>query len=255
MINILNEKEIETPLISILSKGFSFGYGFFTTIKVFNGITQNWSYHRERLIEHAVFFNLDIDIDSIELSLITTIKNRNLNRTRAKITIFQDIDRVSTLISFSSLEVDSDPVDLTISDYYRGDDPIYKYKSLNYYSNLITPFTLHVDYKGQVLETGIANIFITENSNIYTPPSNLSLLSGTFRNSLLDRNKIGVYSISEAVITLENLKNADSVFITNSIRGIVPVQKIESTHYDVTIPLQLRKLLNENSTKKSKTLF
>lgn len=255
MINILNGMIVKHPTISALSKGFSYGYGFFTTIKFQNGILEHWNYHKERVKEHLVFFRLSIDITKLEECLYKTITDNDLKNSRIKITIFQDIDKTSYLITFTDLIIDYKPVELTISNCVRGDDPIFRYKSLNYYNNLKNLWSIQLDYKGRVLETGLANIFIIKNREILTPPSNLSLLSGTFRNSLLDRKEIGYYSISEAIITLDDIKNADNVFITNSIRGIVPVKKIDNLDYDVTIPLQLRDKLNENSTKKPKSIL
>lgn len=86
--------------------------------------------------------------------------------------------------------------------------------------------SLFLNEKGFVTETSCANIFIVKNNRIITPRIEDGLLSGIIREWIIENFKVEVKSI-----TLEELENAEEVFITNSLMGIMPVKKIDSFIY------------------------
>jgi para-aminobenzoate synthetase/4-amino-4-deoxychorismate lyase len=65
--------------------------------------------------------------------------------------------------------------------------------------------------RGEVTESGIANIVVSIDGQLYTPPVASGLLAGTFRNHLLAQGKI-----KERVITVEELP--EEFFLINSVR-------------------------------------
>jgi para-aminobenzoate synthetase/4-amino-4-deoxychorismate lyase len=67
--------------------------------------------------------------------------------------------------------------------------------------------------RGEVTESGIANIVVSIDGQLYTPPISSGLLAGTFRNHLLAEGKI-----KERVITIGELETAEEVFLINSVR-------------------------------------
>ncbi|MFC1467866.1 aminodeoxychorismate synthase component I [Verrucomicrobiota bacterium] len=70
---------------------------------------------------------------------------------------------------------------------------------------------------GEVTETTIANIVIEKRGQKFTPPISCGLLNGTFRQHLLETGRI-----TEKAITVDDLKNADQIWLINSVRGWVP---------------------------------
>jgi para-aminobenzoate synthetase/4-amino-4-deoxychorismate lyase len=68
--------------------------------------------------------------------------------------------------------------------------------------------------QGEITETPIANIVVRKKGELVTPPVKCGLLPGTFRDFLLKQG-----SISEEVVTLEDLHQADSIYLINSLRG------------------------------------
>ena len=68
--------------------------------------------------------------------------------------------------------------------------------------------------RNEVCEGTLANIAILEGEIWWTPPISSGLLPGTFRESLLESGKI-----KEKVIHLDELKNAKSIALFNSVRG------------------------------------
>ena len=79
---------------------------------------------------------------------------------------------------------------------------------------------LFVNKSGEVTEGSISNIFITVigDDTLLTPPVNCGLLGGTFRRFLLDQGRA-----VEKVLTREDLRHADAVYVGNSVRGLVQV--------------------------------
>jgi para-aminobenzoate synthetase/4-amino-4-deoxychorismate lyase len=72
--------------------------------------------------------------------------------------------------------------------------------------------------RGEVTESGIANLVVSIDGQLYTPPIASGLLAGTFRNHLLAQ---GI--IKERVITIEDFKCAEEFFLINSIRKWIRV--------------------------------
>lgn len=67
--------------------------------------------------------------------------------------------------------------------------------------------------RGEVTETTIANVVADIGGRLYTPPVGCGLLAGTFRAMLLEEG-----TISERVISLDDLSRCRHVYLINSVR-------------------------------------
>ena len=67
--------------------------------------------------------------------------------------------------------------------------------------------------RGEVTESSIANVVVRIGDRLFTPPVESGLLAGTFRNELIARGQI-----VERVITIDDLRSADEIFLINSVR-------------------------------------
>lgn len=110
---------------------------------------------------------------------------------------------------------------------YRPWDSEYKMAKQNGYDEV-----LFINRQGFLLEGALSNLFIKKNQKIYTPPLNLGLLNGCYRQNLI-QNK----NVDEKILTLKDLQTADEVFITNSVRKEIIVDKI----YDMNTKLVYEK--------------
>jgi para-aminobenzoate synthetase/4-amino-4-deoxychorismate lyase len=70
---------------------------------------------------------------------------------------------------------------------------------------------------GEVTESTIANLVISIDGNLYTPPVHAGLLPGTLRAQLLEEGRV-----VERSIRREDLRAADEIFLINSVRGWLP---------------------------------
>ena len=72
--------------------------------------------------------------------------------------------------------------------------------------------------RGEITESIIANVVVEVDGELFTPPISSGLLAGTFREELLEHGRI-----QERVITLDELRNAERVFLINSVRRWIRV--------------------------------
>jgi para-aminobenzoate synthetase/4-amino-4-deoxychorismate lyase len=72
---------------------------------------------------------------------------------------------------------------------------------------------LLVNEAGEVTESSIANLVILLNGRLVTPPVGCGLLNGTYRAELLERGEI-----TEETVTLATLRQAERIFLINSVR-------------------------------------
>lgn len=78
--------------------------------------------------------------------------------------------------------------------------------------------------RGEATETCIANIVVESNGKMMTPPVECGLLPGVFRGWLLAQGKI-----SEARVSLDDLRRADRIYVVNSVRKWRDAALIERT--------------------------
>ena len=68
---------------------------------------------------------------------------------------------------------------------------------------------------GELLETSIGNLVLKMNGKLYTPPSQLGLLQGIYRQHLLESGQV-----KEKVLTIEDLRGAEAIYGCNAVRGL-----------------------------------
>jgi len=75
---------------------------------------------------------------------------------------------------------------------------------------------LFLNCDGQVTEGSVSNIFIERDGRWFTPPVECGILPGIYRRHLLAMRR----EIEERVLTLDDLKAADRVYISNAVNGL-----------------------------------
>jgi len=80
---------------------------------------------------------------------------------------------------------------------------------------------LFVNEKKELLEGAITNLIIEKDGKFFTPPINLGILNGCYRQFLLDNNKC-----EEKLLKVNDLKNADKIILSNSVRKEIFVSEI-----------------------------
>jgi branched-chain amino acid aminotransferase len=99
---------------------------------------------------------------------------------------------------------------------------------------------------GRVCETAIANLFIIKGNNIYTPPLSEGCVAGTMRRWMLEKFSQKEYSIAEKNILIEDVLNADEVFLTNAIQHLRWVKHFRGKDFGNEKAIELYKKISEN---------
>jgi branched-subunit amino acid aminotransferase/4-amino-4-deoxychorismate lyase len=78
-----------------------------------------------------------------------------------------------------------------------------------------------------VAECTSANVFAVFGQEVATPPLSEGCLPGITREVLLEEIRLNGAKTVERPLTVEDLYQADSVFITSTTRGLLPVRELE----------------------------
>jgi branched-subunit amino acid aminotransferase/4-amino-4-deoxychorismate lyase len=83
---------------------------------------------------------------------------------------------------------------------------------------------LLVDAQGSILEAAGSNVFARfEREGLCTPALTLPILPGITREHVFE----WIADVHEHRLTAEDLYRAEEVFLTNSVRGVVPIVSID----------------------------
>jgi len=116
----------------------------------------------------------------------------------------------------------------------RALDP--RAKTGNYLNNMLglieakrqgSDDALFLNAEGHLTEATTANAWIVEKGRVLTPPIGEGLLQGITRGWLLERLPSAGIPVTEAAIGLERLLRADEVFLSGTVKGIMPVTLID----------------------------
>jgi D-alanine transaminase len=76
---------------------------------------------------------------------------------------------------------------------------------------------------GFALEGTASNLFMVKGNTVFTAPLSANILPGITRSIVIDILKTHHIAIEEKMITLDELKKADEIWLTGSVQEIVPV--------------------------------
>jgi len=172
--------------------------------------------HLKRLVDSAEYFGFAVNMEAIcahlcNLRFEIPMRIRLLQDKDGKFEI-QKLEIKRGEGTASTLALAKEPVD-------SGDVFLYhKTTNRSVYENMKVDFpdeddVLLFNERGEVTESCIANVVVQLGGRLVTPPVSCGLLAGTFRDELLARGEI-----KEAVVSIEDTKAADEIFLINSVR-------------------------------------
>lgn len=244
--------------ISLGNRALHFGDGFFTTAKLRNGKIDFLDWHAERLKLSArklVFNNFDIKLVLQEMQnaavvgvhgfIKVIVSRENSCENMCGYRCSNDI-KISRIIYIGKLpeyyskwlkfgiNIKTSVVRLSRNYFLSGIKHLNRLEQViiaNWvYKNKIDE-ALVLDTEGNIVECCSANIFWRKNNKVFTPSLCYAGVNGIMRQLVLELlPKLG-YLIKEVIVGPEYLKDADEVFITNSLLPIVSVNAIDDMYY------------------------
>ncbi|HKH62458.1 MAG TPA: aminotransferase class IV, partial [Flavitalea sp.] len=95
----------------------------------------------------------------------------------------------------------------------------------------------------RICDATIANVFWVDSQSIYTPPLSEGCIAGVMRRNLLDILPKNGYTIEEKIFEVEELTNADELFLTNAISGIRWIKEFRGQEFKNTLSTAIASLL------------
>jgi para-aminobenzoate synthetase / 4-amino-4-deoxychorismate lyase len=83
---------------------------------------------------------------------------------------------------------------------------------------------LFLNERDELTEGSRTNLFILKDDVLLTPPLTCGLLPGVLRSDLLTRQP---RQIIERILTLDDLRTADAIYVGNSLRGLIPARLVD----------------------------
>jgi para-aminobenzoate synthetase/4-amino-4-deoxychorismate lyase len=80
---------------------------------------------------------------------------------------------------------------------------------------------------GEALEADRANVFAVRRGTVFTPSLDGRILPGVTRATTIELARSAGVEVVEAALMLDQLRDAEEVFLTNSIRGIESISKLD----------------------------
>jgi D-amino acid aminotransferase len=81
--------------------------------------------------------------------------------------------------------------------------------------------------EGAVSEGATSNVFMVAAGRVSTPNMRTGILPGITRQTVCELAAVGGWPVAETRIMPEDLRAADEVFLTSSVRGIMPVTRLD----------------------------
>lgn len=233
----------EEAVFNINTPAFRYGQGFFTTTRIEEGVPLWLDEHIERLKSFANTFSFPAFPEEpvVKASRLIPFMN-GISRGVLRIVVFQEGEDSRVFIAGEKMALEEvPPVRIALASFGRhSGNPLLKIKSLNYWENILAHEeaakkgcydALFLNEKGEVCETSRCNIFWVKGDTVYTPSVECGLLPGIGRKKVLAIISRENIRIEKGKFGLEELKKADEVFLTNSLRGIVAVGELEGAQY------------------------
>jgi branched-chain amino acid aminotransferase len=89
------------------------------------------------------------------------------------------------------------------------------------------------DALGNVAETATANVFMVRDGQVFTPVPNGTFLAGITRARHIANLRADGVTVHETVLTLDDFRAADEVFLTGNLSKITPVTAFDDVRYAV----------------------
>lgn len=260
----------DKPVLMFSNRAFRYGDALFETMRVQDGAVVLSEYHFERLFSGLRLLKFK-GISSFSPKKITGLisdlckQNRCNDLARVRLTVFRGNGGLKdkeenlqflvecTSLNKSVIQFNKKGFRLGLyADAKKNCDIFSNLKSANYLPYILAnqfARTKKIDdclvcnVKGNIADATITNIFLIKEKMIITPALTEGCVSGVMRRYLLNqlRNSEN-YEVREGVVTINDMKDFDEVFLTNSIYGVRWVRQFENKIYS---SVQVSKIYNE----------
>lgn len=247
------------PIISADNRSFRFGDGFFETMRMIDGNIVLSNYHFERLFSSLQLLKFETPENFTAEYLLNQIKdlaskNNHAKLARIRLTVFRGDGGLYDFESnFPNYIIQTLPLNVEtlafnkkglIADIYtkarKTSDDFSHIKSNNFLPYVMAAMwakennlddAILLNNYSRIAEATSANIFLMKDGKIKTPALSEGCVSGVMKKYLVECLRKENVSFEETVIQIEELAEADEVFITNAVQGIKWIKQCGAYSY------------------------
>ena len=239
--------ESGAKVVSLDDRGYCFGDGVYEVVRVYNGRAFAFSYHQDRLYRSMREMDLPVRMPPDELQELHEImieqseitdgyiylqitrgvspRHHAFERSKLEPQMYMFIKPITT--DLGALQEGVKAITLPDERWARVD-----IKTLNLIPNILAQtkaekkgaYTAILVRDGIVTEGATSNVFVMKDGVCYTHPANHHILKGITRQLVVTRvaPTAGI-TIIEREFDETFLKDADEIFFTDTIGGIIPI--------------------------------
>jgi aminodeoxychorismate lyase len=240
--------------ISVFDRGFLYGDGLFDTLRVSRGKLFQWKEHFARLERGAAFLKIALPFAAAELhthalNLISrngmpdSVLRLNLSRgagERGFSVKGANEPTVAMTLHAAAVANEIEPRWRLITSSIRlsSANPLAPFKTCNKLPQILgrteadargADEALLLNERGELVEGSASNLFWVRDGVVFTAPAGSGILPGITRASVFEIcAQLGV-KIQEQCARVQDLREADGVFLTFSSRGIVEADFLDDS--------------------------
>lgn len=230
--------------------GLLSGWGVFSTLRIGRGVAFALERHWARLCRDAelIHVELPVDLDGVRAGFAELIRCNDAQEAVARVCVFRskggrwEGPGTGAASDWVALTDDLSPWPGAAILGVRANarfaaSPFVGAKTLSWSANLTMyeearrdgfDEVILLNERGEVTECTSANIFAVRDGITYTPPLLSGLLPGVTREVMLSELRSSP-EVREKVLSVDDLLEAEEVFITSSTRELLPVERIGET--------------------------
>ncbi len=275
----------DKAVISVFDHGLLYGDGVFEGIRSYNNLIFRMKEHIDRLYRSADAIGLKIPLTKTEMieATINTVKANGLSDSYIRLVVTRgtgDLGLDPRKCKKATIFIIAGKISLYPEEYYKKGlaiitattrrnipqalDP--RIKSLNYLNNILakidaiksgTEEAIMLTHEGYVAECTGDNIFIVKKGALLTPPVSVGALEGITRDAVMHLAKKMDIPFRDKMLRMEDLYDADEVFLTGTAAEIIPVIAIDDRKiaaglpgdYTLTLMKEFKKLTKSDGVK------
>lgn len=242
-------------LVPVNDRGFMYGDGLFETTRVINGRPFRLAQHLERMVRGADYLKIPLPYTPKEIQkfALQLVEKNSMPDAVLRITLTRGAGErgytpaaantaTPTLVmSLHPLPLVKDEAELrwsmiTSSYHIPASGAISSFKTTSKILHVFARIeaqergadeALLLNTNGEVAETAGGNIFWVFQDKICTVPTGRGVLPGITRAVVLEVCQAIGLETNKRVIKPQHLRNAEGIFVTQSVLGIVPVSAFD----------------------------
>jgi branched-chain amino acid aminotransferase len=237
----------EQATISVLDRGLLYGDGCFEILRTWGGAPRELEAHLDRLYETADFLELRaIERPRLTAAVLQAIATAGAGEHAIRIVLTRGPGPLSArlgalgpgraIVIVEPLPPQPAALSLAIVDWPLPARAERGHKTLAFLDAVIArelareagaDEALRLDASGHVVEGATCNIFAVHGGEVSTPPADRGVLPGIVRARVLAICAREGIAVRVRALTAQELRVAHEVFVTSSLRGVVPVTRID----------------------------